>query len=246
MPEEHSAPQARVEEMRAQVLRLLPQNHPRTADTAVSQHQGDLHVAVLLLLLCLGWWRAVMQHGTARALQDPPLGSYFILQGQTGRHRIRRKRGGTSSRCLFFQGMHVLAPRERAVIYPAANNAAITVNQNIMANHKMPPREWGGQVMSSPYSNALAARSLIFFLFWLPRLLVSVFTQGCCWSSRQITKYPRNPGPTPCPACAALLRHSLPPAFLPILALRLLFFVSTSEACSRSTHDPERPKVSVQ
>ena len=36
--------------------------------------------------------------------------------------------------------------------------------------------------MSSPYSSALASRSsLIFFLFWLPRLLFSVFTQGCCW-----------------------------------------------------------------
>ena len=87
--------------------------------------------------------------------------------------------------------------------------------------------------MSSPYSSALASRSpLIFFLFWLPRLLFSVFTQGCCWCSKQTTKYSRNPGPTPCPACAALLRHSLPPAFLPILVLRLLFSVVT-EACSR-------------
>ena len=71
--------------------------------------------------------------------------------------------------------------------------------------------------MSSLYSSALASRSpLILFLFWLPRLLFSVSTQGCCWCSRQTTKYPRNPGPTPCPACAALLRHSLTPAFLPI------------------------------
>ena len=68
--------------------------------------------------------------------------------------------------------------------------------------------------MSSPCSSALASRSpLIFFLFWLPRLLFSVFTQGCCWCSRQTTKYPRKPGPTPCAACAALLRHSLPPCF---------------------------------
>ena len=61
-----------------------------------------------------------------------------------------------------------------------------------------------------------------------------MFTQGCCWCSKQTTRYPRKPGPTPCPACAALLRHSLPPSFLPILALRLLFSVFT-EACSRST-----------
>ena len=38
--------------------------------------------------------RAVMQHGTARDLQDPPPGSYFILQGQTARYRIGRKGGG--------------------------------------------------------------------------------------------------------------------------------------------------------
>ena len=47
-----------------------------------------------------------------REICKTPPGSYFILQGLTGRRRIGRKAGGggggTSSRCLFLQGMHVL------------------------------------------------------------------------------------------------------------------------------------------
>ena len=108
MPEEYSAPQARVEEMRAQVFRLLPQKHPRTADTAVSQPQGDLHVApstqgprhvprawhcfgiaypLLFFLfpvyrgmpLVGGGYDMSIAYGAADAPQTPGFSSYFAL-----------------------------------------------------------------------------------------------------------------------------------------------------------------------
>ena len=77
------------------------------------------------------------------------------------------------------------------------------------------PLERRPQVMSCPCSGALAARSPCLSSYLRFAVLFSVFTRGCCRSTRPrevqsvhpVTDYemPLNQGPTSCPQCGALL-----------------------------------------